>query len=207
MPIEELSIRNYRALQDVKLAKLPKLAVVVGANGTGKSTLFDVFSFLKDSLAENVSSAVAKRGGFRELVSRGQDGPVEITVKFRETTGRLATYLLQVAPRGGRAVVSYEVLRYRRGKGSGRPWNFINFSEGNGTAITNESVYGEPGAEEERAEYKLDDPATLAVKGLGQLVVQVEWLFACSPSQRLSVVARPVRCRRSARRSVETTPL
>ena len=168
MPIEELSIRNYRALRDVRLTKLPKLAVVVGANGTGKSTLFDVFSFLKDSLAENVSSAVARRGGFRELVSRGSDGPVEITVKFRETTGRLATYLLQIAPRGGRAVVSHEVLRYRRGRGSGRPWHFIDFSEGNGTAITNESVYGEPDMEEERAEYKLDDAATLAVKGLGQ---------------------------------------
>lgn len=168
MPIEELRIENYRALKDVRFTKLPKLVVVVGANGTGKSTLFDVFSFLKDSLAENVSSAVAKRGGFRELVSRGHEGPVRITVKFRETTGRLATYILEVAPRRGRVVVSHEVLRYKRGTGPGRPWHFVDFSEGNGTAITNESVYGEPGIEEERAEYKLDDAATLAIKGLGQ---------------------------------------
>ena len=168
MPIEELRIENYRALKDVRFTKLPKLVVVVGANGTGKSTLFDVFSFLKDSLAENVSSAVAKRGGFRELVSRGHEGPVRITVKFRETTGRLATYILEVAPRHGRVVVSHEVLRYKRGTGPGRPWHFVDFSEGNGTAITNESVYGEPGIEEERAEYKLDDAATLAIKGLGQ---------------------------------------
>lgn len=168
MPIEELRIENYRALKDVRFTKLPKLVVVVGANGTGKSTLFDVFSFLKDSLAENVSSAVAKRGGFRELVSRGHEGPVRLTVKFRETTGRLATYILEVAPRGGRVVVSHEVLRYKRGTGPGRPWHFVDFSEGNGTAITNESVYGEPGMEEERAEYKLDDAATLAIKGLGQ---------------------------------------
>lgn len=168
MPIEELRIENYRALKDVRFTKLPKLVVVVGANGTGKSTLFDVFSFLKDSLAENVSSAVAKRGGFRELVSRGHEGPVRITVKFRETTGRLATYILEVAPRRGRVVVSHEVLRYKRGTGPGRPWHFVDFSEGNGTAITNESVYGEPGIEEERAEYKLDDVATLAIKGLGQ---------------------------------------
>ena len=168
MPIEELSIKNYRALRNVRLAKLPKLVVVVGANGTGKSTLFDVFSFLKDSLAENVSSAVARRGGFRELVSRGQNGPVSITVKFRETTGRLAAYLLEIGSRDGRAVVSRERLRYKRGSGPGRPWHFIDFSEGNGTAITNESVYGEPGMQEQREEYKLDDAATLAIKGLGQ---------------------------------------
>ena len=169
MPIEQIAVKNYRVLQDVKIAKLPRLAVMIGANGTGKSTLFDVFSFLKDALASNVSTAVAKRGGFKELVSRGhEDEPVGITVKFRETSGRLATYLLEVAPSNGRVVVSHEILRYRRGTGSGRPWHFIDFSEGRGDAITNESMYGEPGVEEERGEYELDDPATLAIKGLGQ---------------------------------------
>ena len=169
MPIEQIAVKNYRVLQDVKIAKLPRLVVVIGANGTGKSTLFDVFSFLKDALASNVSTAVAKRGGFKELVSRGhEDEPVGITVKFRETSGRLATYLLEVAPSNGRVVVSHEILRYRRGTGSGRPWHFIDFSEGRGAAITNESMYGKPGVEEERREYELDDPATLAIKGLGQ---------------------------------------
>ena len=56
---------------------------------------------------------------------------------------------------------------YRRGQ-YGRPWHFVDFSGGTGTAITNESVYGEQGAEEQRAEYKLDDPSVLAIKGLGQ---------------------------------------
>ena len=168
MPIEEISIKNFRALQDVELTKLPKLVVVVGANGSGKSTLFDVFSFLKDALAGNVASAVVKRGGFRELVSRGRKGPIGITVSFWETTGRLATYVLEVADRGGRAVVKREVLRYRRGAGSGGPWHFVDFREGSGVAITNESMYGEPGVAEERSEYQLDDPATLAIKGLGQ---------------------------------------
>ena len=167
MPIEQIWIKNYRALQDVKLTNLPRLAVVIGANGTGKSTLFDVFSFLKDALAGNVASAVAKRGGFKELVSRGSDGPIGITVKFRESSGRLATYLLEVAETGGRPVVRHEVLRYRR-FGGGRPWHFVAFREGSGNAITNESMYGAPGVSEERREYKLDDPATLAIKGLGQ---------------------------------------
>ncbi len=168
MPIEQIAVKNYRVLQDVKIAKLPRLAVVIGANGTGKSTLFDVFSFLKDALASNVSTAVAKRGGFKELVSRGQEGPVGITVKFRESSGRLATYLLEIGTSAGRPVVQHEVLRYTRRSGAGRPWHFVDFREGIGTAITNESMYGEPGVEEERGEYELDDPATLAIKGLGQ---------------------------------------
>ena len=71
MRIEQMEIRNYRVFHKVSLTRLPPMAVVIGANGTGKSTLFVVFSFLKDALAGNVASAVARHGGFRELVSRG----------------------------------------------------------------------------------------------------------------------------------------
>jgi len=168
MQIEQIHIKNYRVLRDAKLTLASPLAIVIGANGTGKSTLFDVFSFLKDALAGNAASAVARRGGYRQLVSRGESGPVSITVKFRERSGRLATYILEVAADQGRVVVTKEVLRYRRGKGSGRPWNFVNFSRGRGAAITNESLYGEEGVEEEREDYELDDPSILAIKGLGQ---------------------------------------
>ncbi len=42
--IERLTVRNYRALRDVTLRKLPALAVLLGANGSGKSTVFDVFA-------------------------------------------------------------------------------------------------------------------------------------------------------------------
>ena len=85
------------------------MVVVVGANGTGKSTLFDVFSFLKDALTQNVAMAVARRGGFRELVSRGEKGPIGITIKFRESGGRLATYELEIAAKDGRVSVEREV--------------------------------------------------------------------------------------------------
>ncbi len=167
MQIEQIEIKNYRPFRRAVFEDLPRMAVVVGANGTGKSTLFDVFTFLKNALTQNTASAVARRGGFRELVSRGEQGPVGITVKFRESGGRLATYELEIAAEGGRVLVEREVLRYRRGQ-YGRPWHFVDFSRGAGTAITNESVYGEEGAEERRAEYELDDPSILAIKGLGQ---------------------------------------
>ena len=167
MRIESLEIRNYRLFRHVRLDGLPPLGVVVGANGSGKSTLFDVFSFLKEALANNVAHAVARRGGFRELVSRGQDGPIGITVKFRESGGRLATYRLEVATDAGRPVVHREVLKFRRGQ-YGKPWHFVDFSRGRGTAITNESMYGQAGVEAQREEKALDDPSVLAIKGLGQ---------------------------------------
>lgn len=172
MQIESIRIKNYRCFRNVVLDGLSRMVVVVGANGSGKSSLFDVFSFLKDALTQNVASAVARRGGYGELVSRGQNGPIAITVKFRESGGRLATYRLELnrelgLEKSSRVVVSREVLSYRRGR-YGRPWNFIDFKLGSGRAITNESVYGEEDAKEEREEYQLDDPSILAIKGLGQ---------------------------------------
>lgn len=167
MQIEALEIENYRLFRRAKLTDLPRLTVVIGANGSGKSTLFDVFSFLKDALANNVVQAVNGRGGFKELVTRGEKGPIVITVKFREADGPLITYQLRIASDDGRPCVARELLKYRRGR-HGQPWHFVDFKRGHGTAITNESAYGQRDAKEERAEYDLDNPSVLAIKGLGQ---------------------------------------
>ena len=111
---------------------------------------------------------MARRGGFRELVSRDAQGPIELTIKFRESGGRLATYLLHVGvDDDNRTVVEREVLRYRRGQ-HGQPWHFVDFRNGTGSAITNESAYGQAGVEQDREEYKLGSPDVLAIKGLGQ---------------------------------------
>jgi predicted ATPase len=42
----------------VEIKNIPKMCVFVGANGTGKTTLFNVFSFLKDAFTENINVAL-----------------------------------------------------------------------------------------------------------------------------------------------------
>ncbi|MEK8051721.1 AAA family ATPase [Ideonella sp. DXS22W] len=172
MQIESIEIKNYRLFRDTKLQNIPRLCVLVGANGTGKSTLFDVFSFLKDALAMNVGKAVSKRGGYKELASRGfADQPIELTLQFRlEITGyeRLVTYILRIAPDAtGRAVVAREVLRYKRGA-NGKPFHFLDFANGRGYAITNEEDFSKIDEALLREEQELDAPDILAIKGLGQ---------------------------------------
>ena len=172
MQIESIEVKNYRLFREPKLSDIPRLCVLVGANGTGKSTLFDVFSFLKDSLSMNVGKAVAKRGGYKELASRGfADEPIEITLQFRlEITGyeRLVTYILTLAPDNmGRAVVAREILRYKRGA-HGKPFHFLDFASGKGYAITNEEDFSKAEEKLNREEQELDAPDILAIKGLGQ---------------------------------------
>ncbi|MCX8491109.1 MAG: AAA family ATPase [Cyclobacteriaceae bacterium] len=70
MRIESIKIKNYKAFQDIDLSNLPELAIFVGANGVGKTTLFDVFGFLSDALRNNIRQALVKRGGYKEVISR-----------------------------------------------------------------------------------------------------------------------------------------
>lgn len=172
MQIESIEIKNYRLFRDAKLTGISRLCVLVGANGTGKSTLFDVFSFLKDALSMNVGKALAKRGGYREVASRGHaQEPIEITLQFRlEITGkeRLVTYALKISlDKDNRPQVEREVLRYKRGS-YGAPFRFLDFSKGAGYAITNEEDFSKQDEELTREEQELDAPDILAIKGLGQ---------------------------------------
>lgn len=169
LKIEKLKVRNFKALQDVTIDNLPNMAVFLGANGSGKSTLFDVFGFLHDALINNVRAALAVRGGYKEVVSRGQSGPIEFQIKFRpEPEQPLVTYDLKIGLDDNNfPVVETEILSYRRGM-RGRSWNFLHFSRGVGHAIVNEDEYGQKGKEEKREEQRLDSPDILAIKGLGQ---------------------------------------
>ncbi|MFG9943007.1 AAA family ATPase [Pseudomonas aeruginosa] len=172
MQIEPIEIKNYRLFRNTRLKNIPRLCVLVGANGTGKSTLFDVFSFLKDALNMTVTKAIAKRGGYKELASRGfAHEPIELTLQFRlEITGkdRLVSYLLKIAPGAdGRPVVEREVLRYKRGR-HGKPYHFLDFTRGSGYAITNEEDFTKQDEELDKEFNELDAPDILAIKGLGQ---------------------------------------
>lgn len=172
MHIESITIKNYRVFRDVTLKNIPKLCVLVGANGTGKTTLFDVFSFLKDALTMNVGKAVAKRGGYKEVASRGFSAEaIFIELKFRLPIAnheRVVTYQLTLKPdASGRVIVEREILKYKRGA-YGQPFHFLNFSLGKGYAIINEDDFSKKDEELTREDQELDSPDILAIKGLGQ---------------------------------------
>jgi predicted ATPase len=172
MKIESIRLKNFKAFRDVHLRDLPAFLVVVGANGSGKSTLFDVFGFLHDCLKGNVRQALDKRGRFREVLSRGCDperDAILIELQYRmEITGveRLVTYSLEIGELEGVPVVLREILRYKRGR-YGSPFHFLDFSQGEGYAITNEEDF-KRSDEELETESQRVSVDTLAIKGLGQ---------------------------------------
>jgi len=172
MRIEEIKVKNFKALRNIHIKNVPNFCVVVGANGSGKSSLFDLFGFLKDCFVYNVKRALEGRGGYKEVCSRhagDEVNEIELEIKFRmEITGynRLVTYLLQIKMEGNEPIISREILRYKRGQ-HGYPYHFLDFSNGIGYAVTNEEDFAKPDTDLDREEQSLGK-SVLAIKGLGQ---------------------------------------
>ena len=170
MRIESIRLKNYKAFRDAELKDIPPFLVVVGANGTGKTTLFDVFGFLHDCLKNNVRHALDSRGRFKEVLSRESKGDsILIEIQYRMEiagTERLVTYSLEIAERNNAPYVKREILRYKRGR-YGSPFHFLDFSNGEGYAITNEEDFKRTDEELQREDQSVS-PDTLAIKGLGQ---------------------------------------
>lgn len=178
--LEGIQIQNFRALRDVTLGKtfdnkgdsLPRLMAVIGANGTGKSTLMDALGFVGDCLQEGVQAACDKpqRGGFERLRTQGVPGPIQFEIRYRESAdSRPISYTLHIdGDRHGRPVVVYERLRQRRkGQSSGQPHSFLVIDNGKGTVWAGEASISAEGTH--HGDVAMADRQVLGIATLGTL--------------------------------------
>lgn len=171
MKIINLKIKNYRVFEHLEVKGIPPFCVIIGANGTGKSTLFDIFGFLRDALKNNIRQALQVRGGYKEVITRGKEQEdIEIEIQFQMeilNTERLVTYILIIGQHQNRPVIKREILRYKRGE-YGSPYHFLDFKLGKGYAIINEEDFTKADEKLDREEQQLESNDILAIKGLGQ---------------------------------------
>lgn len=144
--IQGFRIKNFKALKNIEMgrlwnsrdkAPLTPLTVLIGKNGTGKSTVLDAFGFLSDCLKHGVESAcdLQGRGGIEKICSQGQNGPIEFEIYYKESrNSRPLTYELAInIDKVGRPYVQRERLRQRRqGQKNGRPFSFLILDQGKG---------------------------------------------------------------------------
>lgn len=162
--IEYLRVENYRALKQIELEHITPLTVLLGPNGSGKSTIFDVFSFLAECFGLGLRAAWDRRGRGKELRTRGEGGPIEIELKYREAPGQpLITYHLAIDEEKSGPIVASEWLRWTRGA-RGRPFKFLDYARGIGSAVSGD----EPDEESKRVEKPLRSADLIAVSTLGQ---------------------------------------
>ena len=163
--IESIRVKNYRALRDIELKQLKPLSIFLGANGSGKSTIFDVFAFLSECFTDGLRRAWDKRGRFKELRTRGCDRPIEFELKYREEPkSPIITYHLSIDEDTKGPFVDTEWLQWRPSS-RGKHIRFLDFHRGVGSVIAGET----PDEENEQINEQLDDPSGLAVNMFGQL--------------------------------------
>lgn len=175
MIIEEIHIKNFKSLKDVHLKNLPAMAVFIGENGSGKSSLFRVFSFLRDCLTKDVRYALQKEGGlkgFREVLTRGvalsQNICIEIRFQKKSAEGAaLVRYAIEIGLDENKPAVMREILALA--PASEEDFTpLISFELGKGIAINNEEDFVKRAAKLDMQIQSIA-PDTLAIASLGLL--------------------------------------
>lgn len=89
--IKELILKRYRSIPAERIT-FDNPTIFVGRNGSGKSNLVSVFSFLAEAMAAPLQAVFDRRGGFSAVLthSSGEDDPqnLGVRVNFGSLNGR-----------------------------------------------------------------------------------------------------------------------
>lgn len=132
MNIKHLAITGFRRLERVD-SDLRPLTVVLGANGSGKSSLLDVVRLLARSAAGATKDALNELGGLPSVLTRGRTESLtlDVTAALRsEPRGREPppplVYTLEIAAHGQGYRLAQEVLSQQLDPSASRPFKYID---------------------------------------------------------------------------------
>ena len=81
MGLKRLSIKGYRRLHQVDLDLAP-LNVIIGPNGSGKTSILEVLSLLAESARGDLKDALSALGGINDLITRGKTKNLDFQITF-----------------------------------------------------------------------------------------------------------------------------
>lgn len=80
--IEEIEVKNFKTLRDVKIPLSPGITVMVGANNSGKSNALAVLKLLAETeRQDSIRAAIDALGGMDSVRARGQSGEPRVSLK------------------------------------------------------------------------------------------------------------------------------
>ena len=115
--ITRVQIKNFRNLADIDV-ELGPLTVLVGRNGTGKSTFLDALRFVRDALRLGLETAISQRGGIgaiRRWSPQDRSSDIEISLEIEETDGSARYSFLLGASQEEEQRVKHESLQVTSG--------------------------------------------------------------------------------------------
>jgi predicted ATPase len=112
---QDLTVRGFRRLADVDLPLRP-LTVVIGANGSGKTSLLDAFSLLASSASGTLSASISEMSGIQQMITYDRAGDLTFGISTTVPDQEPLRYSLSLAPQGAGYTISSESLTQERGK-------------------------------------------------------------------------------------------
>jgi predicted ATPase len=131
--IKEVKISGYRLFREL-IADFGDLTVLIGANGSGKSSLFDFFKFLRFVASAPIPPEIDPQSGGRRLFNASGDEHIAFALVADLGQARPLRYEAEIAGPKGAPHVTYERLSTigpldLREKS---PFIFLDFREGSG---------------------------------------------------------------------------
>jgi predicted ATPase len=124
--LQRLAVTNFKSIRKQELLLQP-LNVFIGANGSGKSNLIDVFRFLKEIVDQNLSGFIQIKGGADSLLyyGRKRSPEMELDVEFGE--GRTTNgYTVRLAGTHDDSLfISQEIASYHKKDNYPQPYTRI----------------------------------------------------------------------------------
>src|SRR5580658_10038287 len=109
----QLSIQGFRRLQDVRLSLRP-LSVMIGANGTGKTSVLDVLSLLASSAQGKLSSSISDLTGLANILTYDRAEELGLGITMQVPGYDPLGYSLWLRPQGITHVIREETLSQTR---------------------------------------------------------------------------------------------
>src|SRR5579859_4624876 len=94
-----LSIDGFRRLNGVRLDLRP-LNVIIGANGTGKTSLLDVLSLLANSAQGKLNESIADLSGLTSVVTYDRADGLQLGISMGVSEHECLDYFLHLRPQG-----------------------------------------------------------------------------------------------------------
>ena len=99
--ISELRLKRFRSFTNSRLC-LNDLTILVGQNGSGKTTVLDAFDFIREALTDSLTIAIEKRDGLSGILQKTtKTGPPSFSLAVVMSLG------------GTKYLYGFEVWSYR----------------------------------------------------------------------------------------------
>jgi predicted ATPase len=123
---ERVRIQGYRRLQNVELNMRP-LAVMIGANGSGKTSLLEAWSLLAASCSGGLSGKISELGGVNDIITRDKTDSIKFDISMSVSGYQPLEYHLEIESQGQFYKIAKETLQQIR-RDANRPFKHIDSS-------------------------------------------------------------------------------